>query len=319
MFVFVNLHFQTSVMKLFPMFRTSHHGLHRALLLIAIFISSPRLLAQDYPLPQVPDSILSVNARANYVVERFWQHYDFADTTLLGTLYAEQALANYLTMLTYADDGPRNASIAHFAEACRSNRQAEQYFFKTTERYLYYNDSPLRNEPIYLQMLSRFMLSDDEGIRLRSQYMLGLVGRNMPGTMVSNCQLRLPDESLTTLHSLLPQSGACIVVFYDPDCETCLSTLFRLKYSVPLRNAISQGRLRLIAIYAEGDEKQWRETLGEMPKNWTVAMDTGDVREQSLFDLKSMPTLLLLKANGEVVIKDATFKELEQHLLNTAQ
>jgi hypothetical protein len=43
------------------------------------------------------------------------------------------------------------------------------------------------------------------------------------------------------------------------------------------------------------------------------------VREQSLFDLKSMPTLLLLKANGEVVIKDATFKELEQHLLNTAQ
>ena len=53
-----------------------------------------------FVLPEVPASLNTPEARANYVCEHYWDHFDFADTTYLHTPeVTEQALVDFMDLM----------------------------------------------------------------------------------------------------------------------------------------------------------------------------------------------------------------------------
>jgi hypothetical protein len=99
-----------------------------------------------------------------------------------------------------------------------------------------------------------------------------------------------------------------LLMFYDPDCTDCRQELFLMRHSSSLRRAVSEGRLRVVLVYAEQDETLWRATSGELPAAWTVAWARTDVH--ALYDLSAMPLLLLLDSGRRVVRQGYEYRDL---------
>ena len=100
-----------------------------------------------------------------------------------------------------------------------------------------------------------------------------------------------------------------LLMFYDPDCTDCRQELFAMRHSSQLRQAVRQGRVQVLCVYAEHDEALWRETAGELPKAWMVARATDVDEVHRHYDLSAMPLLLLL--NTERYVLQQTYEFIE--------
>ena len=63
------------------------------------------------------------------------------------------------------------------------------------------------------------------------------------------------------------------------------------------------------------DLKAWQEHGADFPESWGyVRGRDGALSEANLYDLKAIPTLYLLDRNKKVLLKDATFEQLNGYL-----
>jgi thiol-disulfide isomerase/thioredoxin len=117
--------------------------------------------------------------------------------------------------------------------------------------------------------------------------------------------------TLRTLRTTVP----VLVVFYNPDCESCVETLGQMRASQVLTQAVQSGRLTVLAVYTEGDADIWRQHAGELPDGWLDAQDPARViLEKELYDLSGMPSLYLLDKDKRVMLKDPTWPQVEAAL-----
>ena len=75
----------------------------------------------------LPDSLSSVEERARYAAEHFWDLYDFADTTLLDLpQVSAQGFANYLNLLTHIDTTIAYPSMRRFVPKTTGHPRTRQ-------------------------------------------------------------------------------------------------------------------------------------------------------------------------------------------------
>ncbi|MDY4644384.1 DUF5106 domain-containing protein, partial [Prevotella sp.] len=56
--------------------------------------------ADNFPYPTVPDTLRTAETRALYVMEHYWDRFNFADTTLIHRPETtEQGFANFIDLL----------------------------------------------------------------------------------------------------------------------------------------------------------------------------------------------------------------------------
>jgi peroxiredoxin len=99
--------------------------------------------------------------------------------------------------------------------------------------------------------------------------------------------------------------GMTLLLFYDPDCDNCRTTIARLRTDAIVNKAVAQKRLTVLAVYTEEDYDRWRASLKDMPANWTVATDHAVVATDELYVLTVMPALYLLDHQKRVRQKDS--------------
>ena len=80
-----------------------------------------------------------------------------------------------------------------------------------------------------------------------------------------------------------------------------------MKQDDQLSQAVADGRLTVLAIYAEEDQERWKSTLSSLPEGWLFGSDRYVVQEQALYDLKALPSLYLLDADKNVLVKDRPY------------
>ena len=296
------------------------------------------LRAQSYVLPAVPDSITDPTARADYATALYWQHFDFADTTLLRADYAEQALSDFLALAGYASEQGRKLALSRWMDAAAQTPAAFSYFFDLGRHYLYNPESPLRNEAAYLTLLEHVVQMNvtDETVQSRACSDLKLLRLTQVGQQA-------PDFCFTTAdgqpHSL---SGTAtdrqtLLLFYDPDCAHCRDLLFRLRHSSVLNQAISQGRLTVLAVYTEADETLWNETKADLPAQWVTAITPAPElltpnstlltpnstlptpnstlqTPNSLYDLSTLPVVFLLSPDKHILLRHPDFHQLTDYV-----
>jgi len=108
----------------------------------------------------------------------------------------------------------------------------------------------------------------------------------------------------------LPADRPTLLVFYDPDCGDCRQELFAMRHSSLLRQALSEGRLQVLAVYAEADEQLWRATSAELPETWTVAIARTDIHSMACYDLSAMPVMYLLDGQKKIIQEDTDLYQL---------
>ena len=278
--------------------------------------SQQRDTVVQFRMPDIPAAITNPGDRADYLTYHYWDHFNFADTTLIGRAdITEQAFADFLSVLPYAQEQQR--AVDRLFERAADNPGMLYHFISLAELYLYEPNSPMRNDELFLLVLQALTNSDrlDETDKLRPRALLELVQRNRPGTVAADFVYTLRDGRQGRLSDL--KSPCTLIFFNDPECSDCKRVKRYLQGSPVVRRAIAEGRLTLLAVSVEGATPAWREAV--VPSDWIWSCDEAQqISEEQRYDLKAIPTLYLLDAGKRVLLKDATVEAVEQRLQEAA-
>lgn len=269
---------------------------------------------QSFPYPAIPDTLRSVEQRAGYLSEHYWDNYNFADTLLLKSKeVTEQGFVNFIDILNRFNLDNASKGVAHkdiaqkgitrkditqqgiaqkditqqgiacFTRKAFSNTAAKERFENLIEHYFEDQLSPVRNDRVYLIFLEEMKNSPcfDETEKERIAFKIKTTNKNLPGDIAINFKFKDENGKEHQLSDYKDQK--VILYFYDPDCENCHEVSAWLK----------------------------QQTI---PADIKVLKMIADNHISYIYSLKNMPTIFLLDKENKVILKDCTAQELIENI-----
>lgn len=272
---------------------------------------------KDFTLPEIPQILTGPEERAEYLAVHYWDNFDFTDTTLISKPeITEQALADFLNILSYVPSENAQKAIKGLIEYASSDSLMLIHFMELAEKYLYDPNSPMRNEEFYIPVLNYIVSSPklDETQKVRPRFQLDRVMKNRPGETAADFSYTLSDGTVAKMSSI--KADYTILYFNNPDCEDCKRVKDYIKHSEVFNQMVKTNpipSLRILAVYPDTDIPLWKR--GDYPGMMINSFDAGQViTKKELYDLKAMPTLYLLDAVKRVILKDASVEQIEAWL-----
>lgn len=272
-------------------------------------------MVYELPLPEVPSALTAPEERAEYIISRFWDGMDFADTLRSRSrLFMEQNFVNFLSLFPHAKQEALPPHIGKLLKRAAADSVTLRIVNDLAEHYLDNPNSPMRFEEYYILFLEEYLrlpgLSEYD--RIRPAYRLETAKKNRPGTVATDFSYTGRNGNRQTLHGT--RGKRLLLLFYDPACSHCSEILDALHENPLLAELISSKELTVLAVYTEGDRKLWDETKESMPQEWIVTIDDSRIVERELYALPAMPVIYLLDAGKRVILKDAPLERLEAWL-----
>lgn len=289
---------------------------------LAVWWGMSPLSAQEevapFELPSIPAVYRDPADRAKYLIEHYWDRFDVSGATVgRMTDQTEQAFANYVDLSRHVDAGVASAAFVGLLRSAEGNKVFFSYLDGLFEKYLYDAYSPLRNEALYESVLEYLVSSPvlDEIARIRPERLLALVRRNRVGQVALDFAYLDRNGREGRLSGV--EAKRLLLFFYDPDCEDCQRARESLKVSPVVGRQVTEGKLRVLALYPYGDRSLWESYATNIPGEWINGLDeAGQVMGEELYDLKRMPTLYLLDEGKRVLLKDVSVHDIEDYLLS---
>ena len=273
----------------------------------------------SFPFPEIPATLTEPEARKSYLLTHYWEQFDFADTTLMNNRdVTEQGFVNFIALLadgTTPEELTRE-SLANWCAGFVGKEHARQVLTQTADDYLFNPNSPFYNEGLYGMYLEALLgkLPQTDAMRSTYRFKLELIRRNNVGEKATDFVYYLSDGTRHTLAATPVKSNRLLLMFYDPECESCHEVLLQMAADTALAEAVRTGKLSVLAVYTEGNQEAWRKGLADMPEGWIIGTDRQKVKEEALYDLKAMPSLYLLDGKKTVLLKDAAYEKIRATL-----
>jgi hypothetical protein len=114
------------------------------------------------PLPEVPDTALSVKSRTKYILRHFWDGLNFSKDTELthDRDFMEQNFVNYIYITNVADDRTATCAMKHLLRDARCDSVAYDMLLDIAHKYLCNPESPVVNEDTYDRFLRAEMKAE---------------------------------------------------------------------------------------------------------------------------------------------------------------
>jgi len=269
-----------------------------------------------FVLPNVPASLTNPRERADYMVNHYWDNYDFADTGYLHLPeVVEQAFVNYINILPHANEDISMQSVKSTLTKAEVDDKVYAYFLDIFRKYLYTPNSEFRNDTYYYPVLEHSLVSEktDETQKSKARFELEMISKNRVGDIAADFVYTMGSGKTSTLHKI--KGNKILLLFYDPECRNCAQLMRDVRLSSILAVEVENKRLTLFAFYPGADEIAWNSYRGEIPSSWINGYDGKNVVEDKvLYDLKAIPSLYLLDKEKKVILKDASFETVERYL-----
>ena len=267
---------------------------------------------REFRLPEVPATLKTPEDRAAYLALHYWDHFDFNDTSLISRPeITEQAFVNFINILPYTAQAQQAVdTLVHRATA---KKEMLEHFMELDSKYLFEPNSPMHNEELHILMLKALVnnasLTEEEKSRPRFELEMAL--KNRSGDVAADFTFTGRDGKRKKLSEL--KAEYVLIYFNDPECDDCHRMKERLSHSAVINQLLQSGRLKLLSVCVEGKTEGWQTAT--FPSQWIDSYDDGQkLTRDRVYDLKAMPTLYLLDAKKRVILKDASFKQIEAQL-----
>ncbi len=291
----------------------------RKFFILALILSALGCAANDegtepqLPLPQIPDSLRQPVDRAGYLLAHFWDALDFADTALTHNRpFMEQNFVNFVNLYPHADSALLPDVTRDFLLKATTDRATASMVYELIEKYLSEPESPVRSDDSYITFLEQWVkLPGFDSYELEEpKYRLAAALKNRPGTRAADFSYRTRVGQETTLAST--EAPLLLLLFYDPDCDHCQTVIASLRTDPEVQSMIEAGKLRVLAVYTEGNEALWQSTAATMPAEWTVATDLSGIVDNELYDIPEMPGIYLLDGEKKVLLRSPSLSALSE-------
>lgn len=279
--------------------------------------------ADNFPYPTVPDTLRTAETRALYVMEHYWDRFNFADTTLIHRPETtEQGFANFIDLLPRVAPSTATLGIKALADHLYSIKTGKEddsktpelirnYFATLTEKYLGDSESPLHNDLLYAQFLDVMSANKFASMaeRTRNEYMARNLKKNLSGTTATDFVYIDRNNQQHQLYNL--KAKYTLLYFYDPDCDHCHETAAQIA-TMP---ETSSPAISVLAIYPYSDSDMWKTKTSRMPTTWTEGYSPdGQITTDDIYYIKSVPSVYLLDEQKRVVLKNPSITLLQNTL-----
>ena len=267
-------------------------------------------------MPAIPDTLRQPEARAGYLIEHFWDNLDFVNDTLsVNPDIMEQSFVNYLSVFPIANKKSREEAIRTLVERSSDNLKAFDIVCSLAEKYFYNLDSPNYSENTYEVFIDNVIANTkiDEVDKIRYRYHKDAISKNRVGSAAHDFQFTDEGGKIDRLYDIETPDNL-LLIFYDPDCDHCASTIRELASDSFISSLIADKGLVVVSIYSGDDYELWVERHGDIPQIWIDGFEDGTIQEEGCYIFRTMPTIFLLNDKKEVLLKEASVEELKNFL-----
>jgi len=253
----------------------------------------------------------------SYLSENHFNNFAWNDERLLNTPVFYNKIKSFAQLIVSLETKTKIPIVIKALQESKINKDLYYAFFDFLEHEFGSVKSQLyRDELLYIAMLKDILQTPDleETRELRYEYELNLINRNFPGSPAIDFNILLDNGDTTTLYAI--DAETLIIYFQNPDCPSCSEFREKMKNIENLYNAITSGKVKVITIYFEKDETLWRNYLATKAyKNWMHGWNYDfKISEERLYDIRIIPTTMVLDKNKTIIEKDIFPNELEEWL-----
>ena len=258
-------------------------------------------------------------AQFQYMVDHYWDRFDFADTLFIERVDSAEMMRAYAEYIaTYV--GPYNGEpVAKLMKRASVSRKMLDYFATMSEKLFHDPNSPLRSDELYIPVLEAQIAAPfyDEYEKMVPQYDLALASQNRILKKANDFRYTVASGRTSNLYSL--KADFVLIYINNPGCPMCRQIQEQLVASQIVADALKDGRLKILAIYPDEDLTLWREH--PLPKEWINGYDRGRRLEKDrLYDLRAIPAMYLVDREKTVLVKDSTtVPEIERMIVEYQQ
>ncbi len=267
-------------------------------------------------IPEVPDSLTEPGDRADYLLAHFWDSVDFSDSKVLtDSIIMEQGISDFIAIMDFCTQPGLEAGVTKLLDrAYNSSPEAYARVSQLAERYLWEPESPFRSERYYTPFVEYAMSKGGNGA-VHAEYRLEEIKRNSPGTVAPDFSVRDRNGRKVSLKEYTRNNPLTILMFYEPDCESCNKVIDALEANEAFIASIAEGGIGFMAVYLGEDETLWRGHAVGLPKEWKVGIDIDQtVDSEDLYVVRATPSFYLIDSSGRIIVKDGTLADLYKTL-----
>lgn len=257
-------------------------------------------------LPILPSSLVSSDEKAAFITLHFWDNLNFKDSLRThDNNFMEQNFSNFINILPFCQLPDQSLAVKNLIKKAEVDKETYLLLADIAKRYLYDPNSPFLSEEIYEYFVEDYLTSTifDEAELSRYKSIYEDLQKNHVGNKASDFTFTTKDGNPHSLYTFACDKPI-LLIFYDPECESCDETISSLKRSQKLKEYISHENLEVLAVYSGENKEKWLEKYDSLPTDWTIGYDPGIIEANDIYILRAMPTLYLLDPDKIVFKKD---------------
>lgn len=271
----------------------------------------------EFPLVSPPVAISDQGELIDYMIEHYWDNFDFADLSYVDSKAMNDGLAYFAVLLNdAADERVIRKGIDNMLRKALPERDMFYNIYDGMDYFLSYPNSELRNNELHIVFLETLLgLEGLEGEeRIAPEEDLRLAKLNRVGNKAND--FHYTDESGRERRMYNIRADYLLVYFYNLGCEMCREVTLHLKELLTqnpmMSELLSSGRLKVLMIYPPIDKSEdaladWTAHKSEVPdlKGFTNSYDKrAALYDGESYDLGALPSLYLLDRDKKVMLKD---------------
>lgn len=261
--------------------------------------------------PVAPEDISDWGERSAWLVEHFWDGFDFKAKTV-GQAQLNHAFKTWVIPMRFAPAKVVMGSVENLLKRLKKNPGLLLQFAMAAERNIY---DPATSEVTIDDVYEQFLRAVAECKKLpqvrRVRYASQLERLTCvkPGAEMPEFDYSAPSGEQR--HFEAPRGSVTLIEFGDPDCPDCLMLKLHLLTDQTLLEAQQKGDLQIAFIVPDAGEEERQglaDLMADFPQTWSVGIATGLDDE---LDLRFTPSLYLLDREGRLVSKNACLEEVK--------
>ncbi len=258
--------------------------------------------------PVVPDTIVSLENRTNYLVQHFWENYDFS-APIKDMKVFEATFRDYVTFFRYAHKTIVVSSIKDIMRKAQSNKSNFLLMAEIAERSLYARGAEYWSDDVYIPFLESIidnnMLKKSE--KERYKYQLELLRKNLIGDKAQDFELKLANGGKVKLSEI---EGKMIFLFFNDDlCEDCSISRLRLSTDVTLNKLIDAGEITVICVHMGKYTNEWAERARNYTDKWIIGANDNVA---DTYDLRIQPSVYILDSDKRILDKNISVEGIKR-------
>lgn len=259
--------------------------------------------------PVAPED-MDWNDRSGWLVEHFWDNFDFKQSAV-GQQQLNHAFYTWTVPMHYCKMEIMKTAVDKVVKKLEKNPTLLLQFTRAAEYNVYAPETAqVWIDDLYLSFLNA--VSQNKKISKTQKMRYALQHKVLLNTRRGE---PLPQFAFTERSGMQknfnPSGTTTIVEFGDPSCSDCQMARIALKSDDYIRDLVANGRLNIYFVIpdAEGGDTSWMEDVLDYPDAWTVGAAES---LEDMIDLRLTPSLYLINADGNLVMKNVGLDELRR-------